>query len=997
MRPKITTKILFAGLALFMILSVFLVFNRGAISLKPWEKTGMIEWIVYASGNDERIAVTGNSTESVAVLDSKKELIYQVDAKADSQRSFNKTVFIAMDEDNNLYVLDWQFGGAREESVERILKYSGKGEFLAEIYEYRYINDDFIISKGKICGLAYFNGAVYAARMGDEGFWIDRVQTSNGGKPEEAAFIKYPQAFRDLMYFHINAETKHAAVVTKSGRIKQYAFSGELVSEWEALEGSLPYMVITDNDNNIAYTDILTGEIGFIDTKSGERSLLFTPPEGSIYEGLDYVDGKLFAVTYEQVLVRDEQGTVETIDSYSYTQEDRIFRMVLFGALILDGLLLLLLVTALIVLIKRRGISGALKRILLIGICITAGAGIASVVIIKNMSDQYIQNTFTTLENVSRLMASTIDLNVLVKSPSQYDNEAYLRQKDALKELFERTDFTGKHIYQGIWAEQDGMVYSMYDLEHALGSFYPYTDYEGSYYQEVYETGEYIHYAESIASGSWIFVCGPVFDDQGNIAALIETGYDQAQIRRQTRDMIVQTLLIVIATTIAFLLVMIEFILIGNAYKQNKLEWSEDAILPFRPELLRGIVFFQFFSANLATALLPIYADRLYEPVLNFPRELVITFPFTANVIMVILSQLGIPKILKKIGIQQTGFVASLLFVAGNALCFIAQNVIHLSMGYALLGFSGGTLVLVLNAVIGSRKKVEDVTSGFAHYNASYLAGINVGVVFGSIVAQFFTYRIVFLFAAAFSVVLLILYVFSTRSKYLRYFYYMTREEPVPANYKQEDYSNTQREKKFALLKFIFNPVVLVTLFMVLLPYVASMSFTEYFLPIFGIDNGLTESNIGQLILLSGLFAILFGTSLCEYFATRFPFKVIIGFSMVLTAGAVYLFSLYVSVTMMIAAVVIIAIASIFALTNIQTYYATLYKDTLVPSITALSVYSMVENLALAVGPVVFSYILMAERDLAQGLRFFAAAMLGCLAVFVIISGIAGKKKRSGR
>jgi predicted MFS family arabinose efflux permease len=831
------------------------------------------------------------------------------------------------------------------------------------------------------------------ARLGDEGFWIDRVQTANSGKPEEAAFIEYPQAFRDLMYFHINAETKHIAVVTKSGRIKQYTFSGELVSEWEALEGSLPYMVITDNENNIVYTDILTSEIGFIDTKSGERSSLFTAPEGSIYEGLDYAGGKLFAITYEQVLVRDEKGTVEIIDSYFYTGKNRIFHMVLFVILILDSLTALFLVTAFAVLIKKKGISATLKRILLIGICITAGAGIASVIIIKNMSDQYIQNTFTTLENVSRLMASTIDLSVLVKSPSQYDNEAYLRQKDALKELFERTDFAGKHIYQGIWAEQDGTVYSMYDLEHALGSFYPYGDYEGSYYQEVYETGEYIHYAESIASGSWIFVCGPVFDDQGNVAALIETGYDQGQIRRQTRNMIIQTILIVIATTIAFLLIMIEFILIGNAYKQNKLEWSENAVLPFRPELLRGIVFFQFFAANLATALLPIYADRLYEPVFNFPRELVVTFPFTANVIMVILSQLAIPKILKKIGIQQTGFVASLLFVAGNAFCFIAQNVIHLSMGYALIGFSGGTLVLVLNAIIGSQKKVEDVTSGFAHYNASYLAGINVGVVFGSIVAQFFTYRIVFLFAAVFSVVLLILYVFSIRSKYLCYFYQITREEPV--DYKQENYSEIRREKKFALLKFIFNPVVLVTLFMILLPYVASMSFTEYFLPIFGIDNGLTESNIGQLILLSGLFAILFGTSLCEYFAAKFSFKIIIGFSMILTAGAVYLFSLYVSVTMMIVAVVIIAIASIFALTNIQTYYATLYQDTLVPSITALSVYSMVENLALAVGPVVFSYILMSEGNLTRGLRFFAAAMLGCLAVFVVISGIAGKKKRS--
>jgi predicted MFS family arabinose efflux permease len=356
-------------------------------------------------------------------------------------------------------------------------------------------------------------------------------------------------------------------------------------------------------------------------------------------------------------------------------------------------------------------------------------------------------------------------------------------------------------------------------------------------------------------------------------------------------------------------------------------------------------------------------------------------------VIFAILAQLIVPNILKKTGIRQSGFVAALLFVAGTGLCFAATNMVYLSLGYAFIGFAGGSLVLMVNAIISAQKSVEEVNSGFAHFNASYLAGVNAGVVFGSIIAQFFPYRVVFLFATVFAAVLFCIFVFSIRSKYLKYFYDMAKERPLL----QED-QNRGQGKRFGLSKFIFNPIVLVTLFLLLLPYVASMSFAEYFLPIFGTENGLGESNVGQLILLSGLFAILFGTSLCEYLGRKLPIKVIVFLSILLNAGAIFLFSLNVSVVMLIVTIVIIAVAGIFALTNIQTYYATLYQEKNISSMKALSVYSMVENAAMAIGPIVFSYIL--QSGIAGGMRFFALAMLVALVIFMFVSAFFGKKKK---
>jgi predicted MFS family arabinose efflux permease len=325
--------------------------------------------------------------------------------------------------------------------------------------------------------------------------------------------------------------------------------------------------------------------------------------------------------------------------------------------------------------------------------------------------------------------------------------------------------------------------------------------------------------------------------------------------------------------------------------------------------------------------------------------------------------------------------MAAVLIAAGNILCFIAPNTLLLAVAYAFTGFAGGAMLLVINTVIGAQKDEKDINSGFAHFNASYLAGVNVGVVFGSILAQFFPYRLVYLFSSVVGVMLVLITLFSLRSKTVNYLYNIS-------------YEKEEKGGKFALLKFIFKPVVLVSLLLLLLPYMVSMSFTSYFMPVFGIEHGLLESNIGQLILLSGLFAILFGTSLCEYVLKKFSVKVVITASLLLNLAAVYAFALNPSVGLLIVAVILMSIANIFVLTNIQTWYATLYQNAEVSSVKAQSLYSAVENISMAIGPVVFSYILAGNTG--QGLKFFAIALFGSLVVFLFVSGIASKRIKKG-
>ncbi|MDR2767760.1 MAG: MFS transporter [Treponema sp.] len=975
------------------VLSLILALNRKKINLNPWQTKGMLEWCLYASGNGERLAMSGNGKESVVVVDNNDRLIYRLDANTGNKESFKNTVFITLDNENNLYVLDWNFGGVFTDNVERIIKYDENGRFVQELYAYRYLNEDNIFSIGKIKGIACSNNSIYFARLERDGFYLEEISTDGLFDVRTVAKYLYPNAMSDISYLHINPNIKRLAGVTKSGTIKQFDFSGNELGEWPAPPGTLPFMAVSDAHGNIIYSDILTYELNRIDTATGEHSVVVPAEEGIRYDEINYEGDTLYAApNTEYILMLNDSGSKEALYSYTLPDTTVIVGRLMFIALILDALVWAGCIIGVVLLFRRISLSDKFKQIILATICIALGASVSAILIVRDMGNRITENTFSSLENISRMMSASIDTDVLtaIDSPSDWDTEEYQKLRADIMDLFTSLDFTGQTVYQEIWMERNGTVYSMYDTESTLGTYFPYDVYEDTYFKEVYETGKYIHEALPSASGSWIYVCGPIFDKNGKVVALIETGHSLNMILEQNRKMMIQTMLIVVSTAIVFLLFMIEMIVIANGRKNLIAAWKQSGGRDetFFPELLRAIVFFQFFANNLATALVPMYAANLYIPLFNLPREFIVTLPFTASVAMAITALFVVPAVLNRVGIKPLALFAGIFFTAGNILCWTATNVAFLALGYALTGFCSGTLVLVVNTIIGRQKDEASVTSGFAHFNASYLAGLNAGIVVGAIFAQFFSYRTVFLFAAMFSFVLFTIILYAANSKYMQNFFILSHKETA-----EESVEESSRAKGLSIVRFVFNPLALCILFLVLLPFMASASFIDYFVPIFGSEHGLTESNIGQLILLSGLLAILFGTSFCEYAAKKLRYKMIIIGALILNIAGLYLFSVSQTVPMLIVTVIIMAVANIFASTNIQSYYASLYQYYRVQPAQALSVFSAVENLAIGVGPVMFSYIL--ANNIGGGIRIFALASLGCLIVFNIVAVIFWHNKRS--
>ncbi|GMO52077.1 MAG: hypothetical protein Ta2G_09900 [Termitinemataceae bacterium] len=984
MKKKPHGKISIVCAVLIALLSTVLFLNRENITLKPWQKTGMIDFCVYAAQNDERLAVSGNGKKSVIVVNNNHELIYSLQAKHGDPASFTGVVFLALDNKNNLYVLDWDFGGAFKSNTERILKYDANGQFVKEIFTYHYQNEDYILSKGKITDIVYSDGYIYFARSEHEGFYLEKVATDEFTESEIVSFHPYPNAGGDLTFFAINPETKRLTITTKSGIIKQFDFNGNQLGEWSGISESFPYMAISDSQNNIVYSDTLSGEIVKLNTITDERSVVIPVEKDILYYEINYINGTIYtAPNTEYILMRNDSGLTNIFDSYTFSSHSILIHWLLYICFIIDAAALLIFVITLIALLRNVKVTDVFKQILMATICISLGAAVAVILIVRDMNVRIEESNYSNLENISRVMASVIDTDVLkeINSASAWDSEEYKTMHQDILTYFRSLNFVGQSVYQNIYVVHDGILYAVYDTESSLGCYYPYFPIEGTGYQNTYENGTYEHGALHDAAGSWFYVFGPIVDKDGGVEAIIETGYSLTLLEQQNRQMMVQSILIVLSTAIVFLLILIEMIVISGAWSDYKILWNVRSGKGnlFRPELLRAVVFFLFFSSNIATALVPMYAAKLYVPIFKLSREVIITLPFTASVTMLIIALLVVPLLIKSIGIKRLALFSAIFFTLGNILCWAATNVVFLSLGYALNGFCTGTIVLALNTLIGAQRNETVIASGFAHFNASYLAGVNAGIVLGAIIAQFFPYRIVFLFGAFFAVILLLVISFSITSKFTQSMF-IKNIEPYKNN-----------EKSLGIVAFLFKPIVLCTLILVLIPFMITMSFIDYFLPLFGSEHGLTESNIGQLILLSGLLAILFGTKLCKTAASKMQIKTILLVAVLINALGLYLFSLTPTIPVLIIAIIFMAVSNIFAATNIQTYYAGLYQLSEVSPAKALSLYSIFENLAVGIGPVVFSYILSGIVPI--GIKMVVFIILTGMILFLIIAYFADRQQ----
>ena len=444
----------------------------------------------------------------------------------------------------------------------------------------------------------------------------------------------------------------------------------------------------------------------------------------------------------------------------------------------------------------------------------------------------------------------------------------------------------------------------------------------------------------------------------------------------ELRSLVLDVFINTIAVTFVLILITIEIIYFvkgRNEYNEKEQALGRGNVKEIPPELLRMISFLVFFLTNLPTAFLPLYAIEVSGKAggIGLPPEVMAAIPLSAEVITgAVFSVVGVP-IVEKIKEKKAMFISSLLFIAGFALR-IVPNIWLLILGNAVLGIGWGIILLVVNMRITDLPE-EQKDIGFSQYNVASLNGVNCGVVFGGFLVNWMNYQLVFVVSTFLSVSMLLI---TGR--------YLSGENNSSA---EEEESGGGLAKTIA---FILNPSVLSVLLLIVVPTTVCYYFLGYMYPIVGSEYGLSDAHIGYSYLINGLFVMAFGGVLTNFFSKEGRKAVGVAIASGIYALAFFFVIIFRNVISLFMALALLGISDSFGLPLQSGYYTDLEAVERYGNGPALGVYNLVYNVAQAVGPFVFSYVLLV--GIGPGLGIVMFSLLGTAVLFLLIAMVSKRK-----
>ncbi len=402
------------------------------------------------------------------------------------------------------------------------------------------------------------------------------------------------------------------------------------------------------------------------------------------------------------------------------------------------------------------------------------------------------------------------------------------------------------------------------------------------------------------------------------------------------------------------------------------------------PAHVRPLVFVFILAANLHACFLPFYAkELLIQPTFlsgKISEKILMALPITGYMITVTVTMLflGSSFFIKVRPFR--AIAASLLFtIAGLILCGLAQDILILILARMMCAVGFALIVLYGRQFIVDHSLETNRAFYLAGYTTAFSGGLFCSIVFGGIMADYFSYRIVFFSAAA---MMIFVFIFA----YL-----------VFADYSSST-DKTEKDTGRGLGKFIILGIKDRNLLAIMAHGVVTrimlVGFYYYCIPIF-LKTKFAYSDIGRIMMFYALTNIFMASFLNKYVKKVKQSKTLVVISNVVLGIALTVFYFCTSDSIWFYSLAAIGSLIILGLSNILTFpsQVNLLLDTKtareIGNRTSMAVYQSVERIGSALGPLVFGYFATftnIEKAIGMG------GMI-CLAANVLFLFTYGKKR----
>ena len=957
MKEKQYKRILILGV-LCLLLGGICFFFRPMFTAVPFTNTYVFDGPsgVYP-GASGRLYVIDAGKKSVLITDGDGNLIRSITGGADSDTQPYYASLVAEGADGSIYVADVRYAGQGTLiRQERIFRYDADGGNGSLLYTIDYEQEDrkAPLQYGNILSLREEEGELVFTIKTETGLAVCQMDLETG----ELQSTTY-----DLPGQYISDADAEPGTLRPifTNRLGQVCTVTEGAVEVLLDEGRTSWMLCAE-EGQIYYTDLATNTVLRYELESGFEEVVLEAPD--IIYAVQTAGGRLYATDY-MGYYRLTDGEAEYVDTLAYTEP--VLRYVLWGALFLAGVLLLAVLFLLFAPALRKPKSALFQRMaIVLGVSLCMG-GLVGYITINQMIVNQNASVMEQLNLFADILVETTDLEAFqrIDSIDDYRNEDYSQVKEPLDGLADMTYVNDLNYYYILYAADETTIYVVMDYEDSSVAKHPVYAWGAEGYTDVFVDGEPIEVSSDVSSyGSWSFVLKPVFDEEGQVAAVMEVGVNLDQQVQENRDLVTNVVFTVLSTTLVLLMVIIETIFYAE-HRERKMSLPESELIPSRRFPLRTMAFLLFLADCMQDPFVSILANRLYTPILGIPQSVGAALPLSAQVLCAALSAFACGSIIRKTGAKRMLTIGFIIQMAGFVLCGALMQYMGLLIGKMVIGIGIGALLVSLNSIAAAGRNENETAEAFTAVNAGTLAGITVGAGVGALLMYVSDFSMVYYVSALILVIGLLMSVFG-------------EDYRLPQAPRQR-----QRQRHgLEVFQFIGQRKVWSFLLLLLIPFLCAISYREYFFPLYAAEMGITESDIGRIYLICGLLVIYMGPFFTRVLVGRLGGK----WTAVLASGlmivATLLFAVVPTITAAVLGILLLSIAISFGYAAQSTYYSSLPQVQTYGESRAMGVYSLFDNGGQTLGPVLYGVALLAGYR--QGIMIVGILILALLALFLL-------------
>lgn len=518
-------------------------------------------------------------------------------------------------------------------------------------------------------------------------------------------------------------------------------------------------------------------------------------------------------------------------------------------------------------------------------------------------------------------------------------------------------------------------AYAVAYLDQSIGVFFPLDEYETADVKATYlmEDDASVLWNSSVSdsTGTYMSVKVPIFE-YGKVTGVVAMGADTYVIQEYITRMQIEILL-----SIAVILMLIWLIISeGMAWFNNKdrykakLKIGRVDALP--GHLIRILVFAIFACYNMTATFLPVWILRNSDIFAESSREFMASLPLTINTFVIGILSLFTAKCVRRLGLGNILAISTICSMSANLVMFLFPSYVTVIVGLLVDGIGVGLITNATYILLTYIQDEDDQQWGLSVYNTAYLAGMNFGMLLGSLLAVMLGQRAVFVIVA-------IVWLFLMLMGNL-----LVNQLSGLLSTDSSDESATSEQSSISTWRFLFNKPVMSFIVLMLNPYIVFNSFVFYYVPLFCGNMGYDETIVSMLIMIYSEIAVLTGDLLIQRMS-----KVLGNHGMyaALTTNvlALIIFAFTRNMLGIVIALILMGTAAAYGRPMQQTWFLKQSQVRKYGEDRAMGVYNFSENIGESLGPIVFAR-LMAIRPLSGAVSYFCGAVMALGGTHLILN-----------